>query len=73
MRIKDESKKQIKKEIYEFLKEANDYLNLSEIAKGVDKSPPTILKYIEELETEGKLDVLNKKSMKLIKIKGDDF
>ena len=69
MRVKDEEKEVVKKDILDFLKKERIYHNLSEIARAVDKAPPTVLKYVNELEKEGNVIVLDKKSMKLIKIK----
>ena len=69
MRIKDEDKLQLKEDIIKFLNSVEGYHNLSEIARAVGKAPPTVMKYVEEMKNEGKLIVIDKKSMKLIKIK----
>jgi Mn-dependent DtxR family transcriptional regulator len=69
MRIKEESKAEVKKTILTFLKQSNDYLNLSEIARKIGKAPPTVMKYIQELEHDGKVEVVDKKSMKLIRMR----
>jgi len=69
MRVKNSDKKEVKKKIIEFLKKTDAFHNLSEIARKIEKAPPTVLKYVNELQKENKVVVLDKKSMKLIKIK----
>ncbi len=69
MRIKDDEKVKVKNKILEFLKKQGNGNNLSEIGRGIGKAPPTVLKYVKELATENKVVIIDKKSMKLIKIK----
>jgi len=44
--------------------------NLSEISRAVGKAPPTIKRAIERLEKIKKIMVIDKRSMKLVKIVG---
>lgn len=69
MRVSDEEKDLVKESILEFLRDHPIYHNLSEISRSVEKAPPTVMKYVAELVDEGKIILLDKKSMKLIKIK----
>ena len=68
MRVKEEEKVEVKKNIIDFLKTTKDSCNLSEIARAINRAPPTVMKYIAELSEEGKVSVSDKKSMKLIKL-----
>lgn len=71
MRIRQADKDAVKEKILDLLRRTGAFHNLSEISRMVEKAPPTILKYVEELRAEGKLVILDKKSMKLIRIKGE--
>jgi predicted transcriptional regulator with HTH domain len=69
MRINKQNHVNLKKKVIDFLKENKDkVLNISEISRGVDRAPPTITKVVEELEQEKKVTIMNKKSMRLVKL-----
>lgn len=66
---REKNEEELKRKITTFLKSTpNTYYNMSEIARAIGKSSPTVSKAIEKLEQESKVMVADKKSMKLIKI-----
>lgn len=69
MRTKKEEKEAVKEKIMTFLKNSSFPHNISEIARAIGKAPPTVSKFVEELQEEGKLNIINKKSMKLVELK----
>jgi predicted transcriptional regulator with HTH domain len=72
MRTRQSNRIELKNKVLSFLKSAPDgVFNISEISRAVDKAPPTITKVVEELEKEKKITILNKKSMRLIKINNE--
>jgi Mn-dependent DtxR family transcriptional regulator len=69
MRIREKDKEDVKKAIVKILKENGDTgFNLSEIARKIEKAPPTVLNYVKELVKEGRVEIIDKKSMKLVKL-----
>jgi biotin operon repressor len=63
-------KSKIKEQVLEWMKlQPKEWFNMSEIARSIGKSSPTISKSIDKLKEEGVVEVLNKKSMKLVKMK----
>jgi predicted transcriptional regulator with HTH domain len=69
MRTRKTNRVHLKNTVIEFLsKQPSKIFNISEISRGVDKAPPTITKVVEELEKENKVIVMNKKSMRLVKL-----
>lgn len=70
MRINESDKALAKENISEALSMVDGYLNLSEIARAVEMTPPTVLKYVKELAKEKKVEIVDKKSMKLVRFKG---
>lgn len=70
MRVTEKDKEKVKKLILKLLKDNSDSgYNLSEIAREIERAPPTVLNYVKELEEEGLIEIIDKKSMKLIKLK----
>jgi Mn-dependent DtxR family transcriptional regulator len=69
MRVKAEEKEKVKKNIIKFLEDTKIPHNISEIARGIGKAPPTVSKFVKELSGEGKLSIIDKKSMKLVKLR----
>lgn len=69
MRTRQSNRIELKNKVLSFLATVPDgVFNISEISRAVEKAPPTITKVVEELEKEKKITILNKKSMRLIKI-----
>lgn len=57
--------------VLEFLKVSPDKaFNISEISRAMEKAPPTIKRVVDRLAEEGYIDIVDKKSMKLIILKG---
>lgn len=68
MRVKKEEREAVKSKILNFLNNTKLPHNISEIARAIDKAPPTVSKFVEELAKENKVSIYNKKSMKLVTI-----
>jgi Mn-dependent DtxR family transcriptional regulator len=55
--------------VYNFLKKyPEEEFNLSEIARGIDKSVPTVTRSIGRLIELDKVTMTNKRSMKLVRL-----
>jgi len=58
-----------KEKILDFLKKEDNIINLTELAQRTKISYSTVLKYIEILEIEGKIDIKDYGNVKLVSIK----
>jgi predicted transcriptional regulator with HTH domain len=72
MRTRKANRVHLKDKVIEFLaKQPNKIFNISEISRAVEKAPPTITKVVEELEKENRVLISNKKSMRLVSLRGE--
>jgi DNA-binding Lrp family transcriptional regulator len=46
----------------------NSSFNFSEISRVVGKAPPTVKRAVERLKNNNKVDIIDKKSMKLVRL-----
>jgi Mn-dependent DtxR family transcriptional regulator len=60
---------EIEEKVMAFLEASpNSSFNFSEISRAVNKAPPTIKRVVERLQKLNKVSVIDKKSMKLVRV-----